>query len=159
MNFFVNSTVCFVHHYRNYFGNVNFFGGPSTVAVKTSAKLRAIEEENQEAMFVILSDVWLDLPKVNLEFYAYMFAVLCFSILTNSRSTGTLNSKNDIFLFFLKVMEKLRVLFNGYAAVPPTLFIFCGNFISEPFGPKHSRLLRGKHAALDSRLHRNLYKT
>ena len=88
---------------RNYFGNVNFFGGPSAVAVKSSAKLRAIEEENQEAMFVILSDVWLDLPKV---------------------------------------MDKLRILFHGYAAVPPTLFIFCGNFISEPFGPKLSRQLR-----------------
>ena len=41
-------------------------------------------------------------------------------------------------------MEKLRILFHGYAAVPPTLFIFCGNFISKPFGPKHSRKLRGK---------------
>ena len=55
---------------RNYFGNINFFGGPSTVAVKSSAKLRAIEEENQEAMFVILSDVWLDLPKVSLQIYS-----------------------------------------------------------------------------------------
>ena len=57
----------YFNSYRNYFGNINFFGGPSTIAVKASAKLRAIEEENQEAMFVILSDVWLDLPKVNLE--------------------------------------------------------------------------------------------
>ncbi|XP_046858107.1 DNA polymerase epsilon subunit 2-like [Xenia sp. Carnegie-2017] len=88
---------------RNYFGNINFFGGPSAVALKTSTKLRTIEEDNQEAMFVILSDVWLDLPKV---------------------------------------MAKLRVLFNGYASVPPTLFIFCGNFISKPFGSKHSWKLR-----------------
>lgn len=42
-------------------------------------------------------------------------------------------------------MAKLRVLFNGYASVPPTLFIFCGNFISKPFGSKHSCKLRGNH--------------
>ena len=59
--------VVYFDSYRNYFGNINFFGGPSTVAIKTSAKLRAVEEENQEAMFVILSDVWLDLSKVNLK--------------------------------------------------------------------------------------------
>ncbi|XP_028402077.1 DNA polymerase epsilon subunit 2-like [Dendronephthya gigantea] len=88
---------------RNYFGNINFFGGPSKIAVSASEKMRTIEEENQEAMFVILSDVWLDLPRV---------------------------------------IAKLRVLFHGYHTTPPTLFIFCGNFISESYGPKHSSLLR-----------------
>ena len=32
--------------------------------MKSSAKLQQIEEENQDAMFIILSDVWLDQIKV-----------------------------------------------------------------------------------------------
>ena len=43
-----------------------------------------------------------------------------------------------------KVMDKLRTLFQGYSAMPPTMFVFCGNFVSEAFGAKHSRILRGK---------------
>ncbi|GAB1297483.1 DNA polymerase epsilon subunit 2 [Apodemus speciosus] len=49
---------------RAYYGNINFFGGPSTASVKTSAKLRQLEEENKDAMFVIVSDVWLDQVQV-----------------------------------------------------------------------------------------------
>jgi len=49
---------------RNYFGNINFFGGPSAVQVKSSEKLAKIEKQNEDAMFVILSDVWLDNPRV-----------------------------------------------------------------------------------------------
>lgn len=45
---------------RAYYGNMNFFGGPSTTSVKASAKLKQLEEENEDAMFVIVSDVWLD---------------------------------------------------------------------------------------------------
>ena len=52
-------------HFRSFFGNINFFGGPSTTSVKSSAKLQQIEEENQDAMFIILSDVWLDQIKVS----------------------------------------------------------------------------------------------
>ncbi|XP_050406951.2 DNA polymerase epsilon subunit 2 [Patella vulgata] len=49
---------------RAYFGNINFFGGPSSTSVKASNKLKKVEEENQDAMFVVLSDVWLDNVKV-----------------------------------------------------------------------------------------------
>ncbi|XP_008309347.1 DNA polymerase epsilon subunit 2 [Cynoglossus semilaevis] len=80
---------------RAYYGNINFFGGPSTTSVKASAKLKKLEEENEDAMFVIISDVWLD---------------------------------------SVEVMEKLKVMFSGYAAMPPTCFIFCGNFSSAPYG-------------------------
>jgi hypothetical protein len=52
------------HSCREYFGNMNFFGGPSPVSVKASSKLRQIEQENEDAMIVFLSDVWLDDPKV-----------------------------------------------------------------------------------------------
>lgn len=57
---------------RAYYGNMNFFGGPSTTSVKASAKLKQLEEENEDAMFVIISDVWLDnvevMEKLNLMF-------------------------------------------------------------------------------------------
>ncbi len=50
---------------RAYYGNVNFFfGGPSSTAVKASAKLKQLEEENEDAMFVFVSDVWLDSVEV-----------------------------------------------------------------------------------------------
>lgn len=88
---------------RSHFGNINFFGGPSSTSLKASAKLKALERENNDAMFVILSDVWLDQPRV---------------------------------------LEKLRALFSGYSAVPPALFIFCGNFTSEPHGPTHYHTLK-----------------
>jgi DNA polymerase epsilon subunit 2 len=51
---------------------VNFFGGPSTTSVKASAKLKQLEEENEDAMFVVVSDLWLDsvevLEKIHLMF-------------------------------------------------------------------------------------------
>lgn len=57
---------------RAYYGNMNFFGGPSSTSVKASAKLKQLEEENEDAMFVVVSDVWLDdvevLEKLNLMF-------------------------------------------------------------------------------------------
>lgn len=57
---------------RAYYGNLNFFGGPSTTSVKASAKLKQLEEENEDAMFVIVSDVWLDnvevMEKLNMMF-------------------------------------------------------------------------------------------
>lgn len=59
--------------YRAYYGNINFFGGPSTTSVKASAKLKQLEEENEDAMFVIVSDVWLDNVEV-LEKIHTMFA-------------------------------------------------------------------------------------
>ncbi|XP_077587185.1 DNA polymerase epsilon subunit 2 isoform X1 [Stigmatopora nigra] len=88
---------------RAYFGNINFFGGPSTTSVKASAKLKQLEEENEDAMFVVLSDVWLD---------------------------------------SVEVMEKLNLMFSGYAAMPPTCFIFCGNFSSVPYGKNQIKSLK-----------------
>ncbi|XP_054827711.1 DNA polymerase epsilon subunit 2 isoform X2 [Eublepharis macularius] len=58
---------------RAYYGNTNFFGGPSSTSVKASAKLKQLEEENEDAMFVFLSDVWLDQAEV-LEKLRIMFA-------------------------------------------------------------------------------------
>ncbi|KAM4543263.1 DNA polymerase epsilon subunit 2 isoform 2-T2 [Odontesthes bonariensis] len=88
---------------RAYYGNINFFGGPSTTSVKASTKLKQLEEENEDAMFVIVSDVWLD----NVE-----------------------------------VMEKLNIMFSGYATMPPTCFILCGNFSSAPYGKTQIKSLK-----------------
>ncbi|KAG8561457.1 hypothetical protein GDO81_015356 [Engystomops pustulosus] len=49
---------------RAYYGNTNFFGGPSATSVKASVKLKQLEEENEDAMFVFLSDLWLDQVEV-----------------------------------------------------------------------------------------------
>uniref|UniRef100_A0A8C1TSL6 DNA polymerase II subunit 2 n=1 Tax=Cyprinus carpio TaxID=7962 RepID=A0A8C1TSL6_CYPCA len=89
---------------RAYYGNINFFGGPSSTAVKASAKLKQLEEENEDAMFVIVSDVWLDR---------------------------------------VEVLEKIQTMFSGYSAMPPTCFIFCGNFSSAPYGRHQLRTLKG----------------
>ena len=57
-----------------------------------SEKLQIVENENTDAMFVFMSDVWLDEPDVQ---------------------------------------SRLRRLFAGYANIPPTMFVFCGNFITH----------------------------
>lgn len=49
---------------QNYFGNMNFFGGPSAICAKGSVKLQAMLRENGDAMLVFLSDVHIDDPKV-----------------------------------------------------------------------------------------------
>nr|XP_015825324.2 DNA polymerase epsilon subunit 2 [Nothobranchius furzeri] len=88
---------------RAYYGDINFFGGPSATSVKASSKLKQLEEENEDAMFVIVSDVCLD---------------------------------------SIEVMEKLNTMFSGYAAMPPTCFILCGNFSSAPFGKTQIKALK-----------------
>jgi DNA polymerase epsilon subunit 2 len=42
-------------------------------------------------------------------------------------------------------MEKLRILFAGYAEFPPTCFILCGNFLSSHQGSQHVKILKGKN--------------
>ena len=45
---------------RAYFGNINFFGGPSETSMKNNKALAEMESNNPDAMFVFVSDVWLD---------------------------------------------------------------------------------------------------
>ncbi|PNF14373.1 DNA polymerase epsilon subunit 2, partial [Cryptotermes secundus] len=94
---------------RAYFGNVNTFGGPSKVSLKTSPKLSRYELENDDAVLVFLSDMWLD---------------------------------------SIKVMEKLQVLFAGYADYPPVAFVFMGNFLSSQQGSSHATTLKTRFKAL-----------
>ena len=65
--------MCFFNYglNRSHFGNINFFGGNSKNCAKVSLKLQQTEQQNEDAMFVILSDVWLDQPKVSNGIYAY----------------------------------------------------------------------------------------
>lgn len=94
---------------RALLGNVNYFGGQGNVCAKNVLKLQQAEQENQESMFVVMSDVWLDK---------------------------------------IKVMEKLRTLFTGYAQFPPTAFIFCGNFLSACHGSQQAADVRQALSAL-----------
>lgn len=64
---------------------MNFFGGPSTTAVKASAKLKQLEEENEDAMFVVVSDLWLDSVEV-LEKIQTMFSGLTCSSEVSSQN-------------------------------------------------------------------------
>ncbi|CAG9764814.1 unnamed protein product [Ceutorhynchus assimilis] len=47
---------------RSTFGILNYFGGPSTTPLKDSKRLKS-HMQNQDGMFVFLSDVWLDHPQ------------------------------------------------------------------------------------------------
>ncbi|XP_054263375.1 DNA polymerase epsilon subunit 2 isoform X2 [Macrosteles quadrilineatus] len=49
---------------RIYFGCNNIFGGLDELNVKSSEKLKKIEESNSEAMIIFISDIWLDQHKV-----------------------------------------------------------------------------------------------
>ena len=66
--------------------------------MKTSAKLKQLEDENKDAMFVFISDVWLDQVEV-LEKLHTMFSGRChfFLFSLNSYETSCLKTK-----FFFK---------------------------------------------------------
>ncbi|XP_030308147.1 DNA polymerase epsilon subunit 2 isoform X2 [Calypte anna] len=82
---------------RAFYGNVNFFGGPSSSSVKASAKLKQLEDENEDAMFVFLSDVWLDQAEV-LEKLHTMFS-------------GSLKALADIICEHPSILKSSRFVF------------------------------------------------
>jgi len=47
---------------RKVFGNIDFLGAPKEM--RSEEQLKVISEEYEDISFVILSDVWLDQPKV-----------------------------------------------------------------------------------------------
>ncbi|XP_053108069.1 DNA polymerase epsilon subunit 2 isoform X1 [Hemicordylus capensis] len=112
---------------RAYFGNTNFFGGPSSTSVKTSAKLKQLEEENEDAMFVFLSDVWLDkaevLEKLRIMFSGYSsMPPTCFFFCGNFSSTpygknqihslkGSLKALADIICEYPSIHKSSRFVF------------------------------------------------
>ncbi|KAJ8778371.1 hypothetical protein J1605_013558 [Eschrichtius robustus] len=98
---------------RAYYGNINFFGGPSNTSVKTSAKLKQLEDENKDAMFVFISDVWLDqvevLEKLHTMFSGYSPAPpTCFILFGNFSSVPY--GKNHV-----QALKGIEDLFNKYS--------------------------------------------
>ncbi|XP_074654952.1 DNA polymerase epsilon subunit 2-like [Tubulanus polymorphus] len=99
---------------RAYFGNINFFGGQSATSVKASVKLQNIEKENEDAMIVFLSDVWLDdlkvLEKLRVLFTGYSeVPPVCFVFTGNftSKPAGSSNHAKllkDCFKTFTKLI-------------------------------------------------------
>ena len=57
------------------FGDINFFGGSSKTCAKSSAKMKHLEDQSENSMFVFCSDVWLDRPetfeKLKLMFFGF----------------------------------------------------------------------------------------
>ena len=78
-------------NYRAYYGDINFFGGPSSTSVKASSKLRQLAEENEDAMFIFVSDVWLDsvevLEKIHTMFSGDLMPSTSFHCESNSKYT------------------------------------------------------------------------
>uniref|UniRef100_A0A8C4XQP5 DNA polymerase epsilon subunit n=1 Tax=Falco tinnunculus TaxID=100819 RepID=A0A8C4XQP5_FALTI len=112
---------------RAFYGNVNFFGGPSSASVKASAKLKQLEDENEDAMFVFLSDVWLDqaevLEKLHTMFSGYSSAPpTCFFFCGNFSSApygknqiqslkGSLKALADIICEYPSIHKSSRFVF------------------------------------------------
>ena len=48
----------------NFFGNINFFGGNSPFCPKASIQFKELEDTLANCFFVVLSDIWLDIPEV-----------------------------------------------------------------------------------------------
>jgi hypothetical protein len=61
-------------NYRSYHGSVNFFGGSQTAI--SNERLEVIERQNDGAMFVVLSDVYLDKISVSSNFIISFFTVI-----------------------------------------------------------------------------------
>uniref|UniRef100_A0A8B9UBH7 DNA polymerase epsilon subunit n=1 Tax=Anas zonorhyncha TaxID=75864 RepID=A0A8B9UBH7_9AVES len=112
---------------RAFYGNINFFGGPSSASVKASAKLKQLEDENEDAMFVFLSDVWLDqaevLEKLHMMFSGYSSAPpTCFFFCGNFSSApygknqiqslkGSLKALADIICEYPSIHKSSRFVF------------------------------------------------
>nr|XP_030131166.3 DNA polymerase epsilon subunit 2 isoform X2 [Taeniopygia guttata] len=112
---------------RAFYGNINFFGGPSSSSVKASAKLKQLEEENEDAMFVFVSDVWLDqaevLEKLHIMFSGYSSAPpTCFFFCGNFSSApygknqiqslkGSLKALADIICEYPSIHKSSRFVF------------------------------------------------
>ena len=97
---------------RALFGNHNFFGGPLNTCAKSNVKLQKLEKEMDDAMFVFLSDVWLDKANV-LEKLEKVFAgyaeqpPTCFVLMGNFLSTPYGNDETNILKNHLKTLADI----------------------------------------------------
>ena len=49
---------------------------------------------------------------------------------------------SDVWLDQVNVTDHLRKLFAGYNSMPPSVFVFCGNFLSQVGEANYARKLR-----------------
>lgn len=49
---------------------------------------------------------------------------------------------SDLWLDKAEVIEKLKKLLSGFSAMPPTCFVFMGNFLSAPYGSQQAKVLK-----------------
>ncbi|GFN97139.1 DNA polymerase epsilon subunit [Plakobranchus ocellatus] len=125
---------------RSYFGNINFFGGPSPIQVKTSSRLAKIEAENTEVMFVMLSDVWLDdsrvMEKLNTLFMGYSAFpptafILCGNFLSSPKVLSHARTLKECF-------QELGSMLSNYPdLINTSQFVF----VPGPNDPVHSTIL------------------
>lgn len=110
-----------------YFGNLNTFGGNSKTSLKNSKALLKIENENRDRVFVFVSDVWLDSPKVmdnlnkllaGFEDYPPIAIVLIGEFLScpytykfHMHLKNGLNSLADMICQFKNLREKCKFIF------------------------------------------------
>ena len=127
----------------NYFGNINFFGGPLSICAKSSVKLQAMLKEHKDAMFIFISDVHLDdqkvMDKLATLFTGYSDAPpTAFVLMGNFSSTpygsfrdqklkDTFKDLRDLILEFPSLVEHSQFLF-----VPGPLDPGPGNILPRP---------------------------
>lgn len=131
---------------RSYFGKVNFFGGPSNVCAKASVKLQAMLQEQKDAMFVFVSEVYLDdqrvLDKMEAMFAGYSkapptafvllgnFLAAPHGPLKNQKLKEGFKSLGDIIVKFPGLLEQSQFIF-----VPGPLDPGPGNILPRPAIP------------------------
>ncbi|KAH9505546.1 DNA polymerase epsilon subunit 2 [Bulinus truncatus] len=125
---------------RAYFGNINFFGGPSSVQVKSSERLAQIETENTDAMFVLISDIWLDnsrvMDKLNVLFKGYSeFPPTAFIFCGNYLSSPVVLSQAKM------LTDCFRELGNMLSNYPNIIKMSKLIFVPGPSDPGHSTIL------------------
>ena len=72
--------VVFFFFFSKLFGSFNFFGGSSQVSLRVSPKLRRLEAQHSESMFVIMADLWLDKPVVSTFSFSFRTTISILSI-------------------------------------------------------------------------------
>ena len=106
---------------------MNFFGGPSPICAKASQKLKAMLRENEDAMFVFLSDVFLDdtrvMERLGTLFSGYSeapptafvfmgdFSSAPYGPQTNQKLRESFKALGDLMLQFPTLIKKAQFLF------------------------------------------------
>ena len=116
--------------------------GSTEINPRKCDRLKKLEAEQSDSMFVFLSDVWLDHPDVMAKL-AKLFAGKQLKPRVFTHDTTCVSGPTWLFLT-LHPRDLTRVFSCvGYHAVPPTAFVLMGNFLStvDP-GAQHAKTLK-----------------